>query len=192
MVSVGAQRAANTPTPRQIDSQAPDAGPHGFTTDAGRIPSVPPGRQRPLGHREILAWTVAALTGAVIAATITITGIATSATDGNTPAAGARAVAVAPLPASPTSGLGSREPPEPSTAATAIPLAALPKADPPKASSPRPTPVAGTRSKITATTTTTKAKATAAAKKKSASHTSTTTPHTAKASVSGKVKKSAE
>jgi hypothetical protein len=152
LVSVDAQRAANPPTARQIDSQAPDAGPHGFTTDAGLVPSVPPRRSRRLGHREILAWTVASLTGGVIAATIAVTGIASATSDASTASTGARAVSVAPLPASPTSGLGSRNPPEsPATSPSVIPLAALPMADPPRARAAEARPTASTRAKITAT-----------------------------------------
>jgi hypothetical protein len=153
MVSVDAGPERQTPTAGQIDSQAPDPGPHGFTTDADHPRSVPPKRRwRALGHAEIVAWTVAALTGGAIAAAIAITAISASSDDVVRPATGAAANA-APAPLEKVA-LGARPATEPASAATAIPLSALPKADPPK-TTPKPA-----RSTINATKAAARAKAT--------------------------------
>jgi len=158
MVSVEAGPERHTPTAGQIDSQVPDPAPHGFTTDADRPRSIPPKRRwRALGHGEIVAWTVAALTAGTLAATITITAIAASPDDVVRPATGAAANAAPPAPLEKVA-LGARQAPEPASAATAIPLAALPKADPPKTTKPA-------RSTITATKATARTKATTTKKK---------------------------
>jgi hypothetical protein len=106
-------------------------------------------------------------------------------------------VSVGPLPASPTSGLGSREPPRTETAASAsaIPLAALPKDDPPKARAVEATPASSARAKITATKarpattakiTTAKAKAAATAKTKAKAATTAKNPARQTSTTTGK------